>query len=130
MLKTTIDRNSPIPIYYQIETDLKKRIIRREWEKNQQLPTEIELAKHYNVSRITLRQALAELEKDGVMTHAEVDGFYKEKINNLQSLLEQTRKSPPVIKPNAYSGSRLQNTRSSRSHFSIPCRRPLQNNQF
>lgn len=76
MLKATIDRNSPIPIYYQIETDLKKRIIRREWDKSQQLPTEIELAKHYNVSRITLRQALAELEKDGVISKQRGKGTF------------------------------------------------------
>ncbi|MHC1771146.1 MAG: GntR family transcriptional regulator [Flexilinea sp.] len=67
MPNIAIDRNSPIPIYYQIETDLKKRIMRREWDVHQQLPTEVELASQYDVSRITLRQALAELEKDSII---------------------------------------------------------------
>lgn len=62
-----IDRTSPVPAYYQIEMDLKKRIIRREWEINSRLPAEEELAKQYDVSRLTLRQALAELEKDGII---------------------------------------------------------------
>ncbi|MDR0387380.1 MAG: GntR family transcriptional regulator [Treponema sp.] len=62
-----IDRDSPIPAYYQIELDLKKRITRNEWTINQSLPSEAELAVQYNVSRITLRQALAELEKDGII---------------------------------------------------------------
>lgn len=62
-----IDKNSPIPVYYQIETDLKKRIMRQEWEVGGRLPGEVELAEQYDVSRITLRQALAELEKDGVI---------------------------------------------------------------
>lgn len=60
-----IDRNSPIPAYYQVETDLKNRIAHREWKANEQIPSEIDLAAQYSVSRITLRQALAELEKDG-----------------------------------------------------------------
>jgi DNA-binding GntR family transcriptional regulator len=62
-----IDRGSPIPAYYQIELDLKKRILRNEWSIHQSLPSEAELAAQYQVSRITLRQALAELEKDGII---------------------------------------------------------------
>ena len=62
-----VDKNSPIPVYYQIETDLKKRIMRQEWDIGEQLPGELDLARHYDVSRITLRQALAELEKDGII---------------------------------------------------------------
>lgn len=67
MNTASIDRDSPIPAYYQIELDLKKRIIQKEWGVNQQLPSESDLAQQYDVSRITLRQALAELEKDGII---------------------------------------------------------------
>ncbi|QQO08451.1 GntR family transcriptional regulator [Breznakiella homolactica] len=62
-----INRDSPIPVYYQIELDLKKRITKGEWAIHQSLPSESELATQYDVSRITLRQALAELEKDGII---------------------------------------------------------------
>lgn len=62
-----IDMNSPIPVYYQIELDIKKRIMQKEWQLNQQLPSEAELAEQYHVSRITLRQALAELKKDDII---------------------------------------------------------------
>lgn len=67
MSSSTIDRDSPVPAYYQIEIDLKKRIANHEWEVHQQVPSEAELAAQYGVSRITLRQALAELEKDGII---------------------------------------------------------------
>ncbi len=63
-----VDRNSPIPAYYQIAMDLMKRISRQEWEAYQQLPSESDLAEYYSVSRVTLRQALAELEKDGIIS--------------------------------------------------------------
>lgn len=62
-----VDRSSPVPVYYQIAQDIKNRIMRHEWGLNQRLPTENELAEQYDVSRITLRQAIAELEKDGVI---------------------------------------------------------------
>jgi len=60
----SIDRNSPVPAYYQIQLDLSDRIQRGEWNDRKQLPSESTLAEQYAVSRITLRQALAELEKD------------------------------------------------------------------
>lgn len=62
-----VDRSSPIPVYYQVETDLKNRIANGEWAPNGQLPSEAELAHHYDISRVTLRQSLAELEKDGLI---------------------------------------------------------------
>lgn len=63
----SVDRDSPVPAYYQIEMDLKARIARREWVPHQMLPSEAKLSEEYHVSRVTLRQALAELEKDGVI---------------------------------------------------------------
>ena len=62
-----IDRDSPIPAYHQIQIDLKERIMRGDWDATGQLPSESKLAELYEVSRITLRQALAELEKDGLI---------------------------------------------------------------
>lgn len=71
-----IDRTSPIPVYFQIATDIKKRIMRHEWNINQKLPTEVELAEQYNVSRITLRQSIAELEKDGILKKQRGQGTF------------------------------------------------------
>jgi DNA-binding GntR family transcriptional regulator len=72
----SIDRDSPIPAYYQIELDLKKRIARHEWDVYQQLPSELKLTEYYNVSRVTLRQALAELEKDGLISRRRGKGAF------------------------------------------------------
>lgn len=67
MCDSVIDRELPVPAYYQIKMDLKERIARGEWKVDQQIPSEAKLSEYYAVSRITLRQALAELEKDGVI---------------------------------------------------------------
>lgn len=71
-----IDRDSPIPAYYQIEMDLKERISRKEWALNEQIPSEAKLSEEYGVSRITLRQALAELEKDGIIRKMQGKGAF------------------------------------------------------
>jgi 5-formyltetrahydrofolate cyclo-ligase len=67
MNRYQIDRDSPIPAYYQIMLDLRDRITRGEWRAGSKLPTEPELAAEYSVSRMTLRQAMAELVKDGLL---------------------------------------------------------------
>ena len=63
-----IMNESPIPLYYQIYVDLKnKLLINKLVDENGKLPAEKELAESYKVSRVTMRQAIAELEKDGLI---------------------------------------------------------------
>jgi GntR family transcriptional regulator len=57
----------PTPLYHQLKNILKSRILSNELKGNQRLPTEAELCIEYNVSRITVRQALSELMKDGLI---------------------------------------------------------------
>lgn len=56
-----IERNSPVPVYYQVMGDIKNRIRNKEWGTKEKLPTESELSEYYGISRITLRQAITEL---------------------------------------------------------------------
>jgi GntR family transcriptional regulator len=63
-----IDRDSPIPAYYQIALDLRHRIHSGEWISGSRLPPETDLADAYEVSRMTMRQAIAELVKDGFLS--------------------------------------------------------------
>ena len=67
MTKHMIDHNSPIPAYYQIALDLRQRISGGEWRAGNKLPREIDLAQQYNVSRMTFRQAIGELVKEGLV---------------------------------------------------------------
>lgn len=62
-----INRNSPISLYYQIAIEIRNRIARGEWKVSDQLPAEMKLAQEYQVSRTTLRQALAYLENEGIL---------------------------------------------------------------
>lgn len=63
-----IAKDSPIPVFYQIYVDIKKRILAHTiQDEEQKLPSERDLAEEYGVSRVTMRQSLAELEKDGII---------------------------------------------------------------
>ena len=67
MAQYLINRDSPLPAYYQIARDLRQRIAGGEWRTGSQLPSEPQLAQQYDVSRMTMRQAVQELAKEGVL---------------------------------------------------------------
>ena len=71
-----LDRSSPLPAYQQIANDLIQRIIQKEWQMEDKLPSETELAAEYGVSRVTLRQALSNLEKDHIIKKFQGKGAY------------------------------------------------------
>ena len=62
-----ISRSSPLPVYQQISNDLLARIAQDEWSIGGKLPSEHELSLEYGSSRVTIRQALAKLEADGLI---------------------------------------------------------------
>ena len=52
----------------QLADSVRARIRAKEWSTGQQLPTEAELAAEYGVSRATVRQAIKDLEGQGLVT--------------------------------------------------------------
>jgi GntR family transcriptional regulator len=56
-----------LPLWYQIEQSLRSEILTRQFAKTGRLPTEVQLAKRYGVSVITVRGALRSLEDDGMI---------------------------------------------------------------
>lgn len=61
------DRSSPVPLYHQLATQLKQKIGAGELEKGTLLGNELDLAAAWNISRPTVRQAIAELVDDGLL---------------------------------------------------------------
>lgn len=62
-----IDKNSPLPIYYQIEEQIKKQIENGELQQNDALPSEREFAERFQISRMTVRQAINNLVNEGYL---------------------------------------------------------------
>lgn len=71
-----IDRSTPIPIYYQLKELIKGQIRNGELSPGDQLPTEEELCRQYNISRTPVRQALSELTHEGLLTRTPGRGTF------------------------------------------------------
>ncbi|MGX7245015.1 GntR family transcriptional regulator [Enterococcus quebecensis] len=67
------------PLYKKIIDDLLKSIEIGELPENAQLPTEKELSQKYDVSRITSKRALTELENQGLIYRIQGKGSYVQK---------------------------------------------------
>jgi GntR family transcriptional regulator len=65
-----------IPLYIQVSGLLRKRLEAGEWRLGDQIPTIDVLMGEYGVSRITMRQALAELEKQGLVSRGQGRGTF------------------------------------------------------
>ena len=57
----------PTPLYHQLKSILEAKIRSQEFKEKERFPSEAELGKQFNVSRITVRQALSELQKAGLV---------------------------------------------------------------
>ncbi len=71
---TIIERQKPIA--EQVHDILRERIVQRVYAVDQRLPSEESLSTELNVSRATLRTALASLAAEGLVTRRHGDGTY------------------------------------------------------
>ena len=62
---TVLDRNSPIPLYFQLKNVLLQKIEQDEWQTGDLIPSEQELQDTFGLSRTTVRQTLSELVNEG-----------------------------------------------------------------
>src|SRR5215208_1057143 len=60
-----LDHSSPVPLYHQVYSAILHDIRDGRLRRGDILPTEAELGEHFGVSRITIRQALGDLIRDG-----------------------------------------------------------------
>ena len=65
-----------LPKYRQVEEDLKYRILLGEWKPGDRLLSEEEFCSVYNVSRITIKRALSELELAGYLYQVSGKGTF------------------------------------------------------
>jgi GntR family transcriptional regulator len=75
-LPGTINRESPIPFYFQLAELLEDEISSGRWAAGQRIPSEPDLCDHYGVSRTTVRQALSRLEQEGLVARSKGRGTF------------------------------------------------------
>lgn len=91
-----IDKTTPIPLYYQLKQHLKEHI--NHCRVGDAIPTENELCEQFDVSRTTVRQAIAELVSEGHLVRSTGKGTFVTKpkvqrdfVHALQSFNEEMR---------------------------------------
>ncbi|TRV75324.1 GntR family transcriptional regulator [Streptomyces sp. 130] len=70
--------NRKLPLWYQVSQSLRASILGRSPDATLRLPTEEQLAAHYGVSVLTMRQALKELEAEGLISRHRRRGTFIE----------------------------------------------------
>ncbi|HWC98906.1 MAG TPA: GntR family transcriptional regulator [Candidatus Sulfopaludibacter sp.] len=74
-----LDKDLPVPLYHQLMGLLKAEIEAGKWRPDEQLPSETKLAELYQVSKITLRQALEKLAELGYIRREHGRGTFVER---------------------------------------------------
>jgi GntR family transcriptional regulator len=73
-----VELNRKLPLWYQVSQSLRASILGRPPGSPLRLPTEEQLAGHYGVSVLTMRQALKELESEGLISRHRRRGTFIE----------------------------------------------------
>lgn len=77
---------SPAPLYAQIKDHLRERILDGSYKPHEQMPSESEMMATFGVSRITVRQALNDLQNEGLIFRIHGKGTFVSKPKAFQDL--------------------------------------------
>jgi GntR family transcriptional regulator len=75
-IEKTVDRESKLKLYVQIYSIFREKIENGEWPAGTQIPTEDELCKTYEVSKVTVREAIYELVREGYLKRQQGRGTF------------------------------------------------------
>jgi len=124
-MKSNIDRETPLPLYYQLANIIKDGIATGEMKPGEMIPTEIDLMNRYSISRSTVRHAIDSLVNEGHLRKERPKGTFinyppieRKFLGNLKCFSEEmTRKGIPhgtqvleqkVFMPDSYVIDKLQ----------------------
>lgn len=85
-----IDKNSPLPIYYQLSEHIRQHIHSEQLKPGDLLPSEREYTEIYQISRMTVRQAINHLVTEGLLYSIKGKGTFVAEKKFEQDLLGLT----------------------------------------
>ncbi|MEH7381161.1 GntR family transcriptional regulator [Bacillus sp. JJ1533] len=71
-----IKKSSPVPIYFQIEQGIREKIEKKELKPGDMIPSEREYAEKFQISRMTVRQAINNLVNEGYLERVRGKGTF------------------------------------------------------
>src|SRR5271169_6364551 len=90
-IEKTVDRESQQKLYVQMYSIFKEKIKRGEWPPAVQIPTEDELCRTYDISKATIRIAIAELVREGSLKRIQGKGTFVVSSTHSMGLAMRTR---------------------------------------
>jgi len=89
LFRNGVDRGSPIPYYVQVKQALQEYIENSDQQPGDQLPGEPELCRMFDVSRTVIRQALKEMEYEGLIVREKGRGTFVAEAKINESLFQE-----------------------------------------
>ena len=83
----SLNKNIPIPLYYQLKTLLLEYINSHRENPGEPIPTEVEISEYFGISRPTVRQAINELVVEGYLYRIKAKGTFITKSKITQDFL-------------------------------------------
>lgn len=77
-----LDTALPVTLQYQLKSSLVERISHGDWPPGSKILSEREICEEYGVSRITVREVIGDLERDGYLTRKQGKGTF---VNTIKS---------------------------------------------
>jgi GntR family transcriptional regulator len=102
-----IEKSSPIPLYYQLVESIKEQIRLGDLRPGEQLPAERDLAEQVGISRMTARQAIAYLVRDGALVVRHGVGTFVAEPKLTYDALHLLGFSAEMIRQGGVAGSRV-----------------------
>ncbi len=102
-----IDKSSVVPIYYQLKMVIQERIKSGQYAVGMCLPSEREFCEEYGISRMTVRQAISDLVKEGLLYRERGKGTYVASPKIEQGLTKLTSFTEDMLNRNVKPGVRL-----------------------
>jgi len=90
-MTNAINRHSPFPLYYQVESLLRGQLINGQYAEGTPLPTEETFVRRLSVSRITVRRAMERLVQEGLIYRVPGRGTF---INPLRTVEYRIERNP------------------------------------
>ena len=75
-LSTPIEKNSSVPLYMQVRNILRGNINKGIYGHDSVFPPESEICREFSISRITTRQAIDELVREGILVRIQGKGTF------------------------------------------------------
>lgn len=83
-----LSKQSAIPLYKQVKSEILNDIRSSIYQVGEMIPTEVQLEKHYNTSRITIRKAINQLVNEGVLLKKQGKGTFVQSQKVKRNLLD------------------------------------------